>query len=105
MENGGSRTGPKNCQKKALTFHNLVQGIDDFAIRKGHMYNMGLLDLCKGTFLDAISRLRIEELQAYLNAQSALCVLKPVAIVLDLAKAYYMFAENMYPVAILIAVL
>ena len=93
----------KICQKKALACHNLVLGIDDFAIRKGHTYNTGLHDLRGGTFLDVIPGRRIEELHAYFNTQSTLCALKPVAIVMDLAKAYHTFAKKMYPAAIRIA--
>lgn len=91
------------CLEKALDCQNLVLGIDDFAIRKGHTYNTGLHDLRNGTFLDIIPGRRIHELDTYFSTQPELCTLKPVAIVMDLAKAYHSFAKNMFPDAIRIA--
>lgn len=93
----------KACQEKALACNSLVLGIDDFAIRKGHTYNTGLHDLRGGTFLDVIPGRRIEELKTYFTTQPVLCALNPVAIVMDLAKAYHTFAKTMYPGAIRIA--
>lgn len=92
-----------NCQSQAKAHTKLVLGIDDFAIRKGHTYNTGLHDLRNGTFLDIIPGRTIEELQAYFSTQPTLCMLQPVAIVMDLAKAYHTFAKTMYPDAIRIA--
>ena len=91
------------CQTQAATHDKLVLGIDDFAIRKGHTYNTGLHDLRHGTFLDIIPGRTIEELQAYFSTQPTLCALNPVAIVMDLAKAYHTFAKTTYPAAIRIA--
>ncbi|WP_228548390.1 ISL3 family transposase [Sporosarcina obsidiansis] len=91
------------CQQKALNCPNLVLGIDDFAIRKGHTYNTGLHDLRNGTFLDVIKGRTINELETYFHTQYSLCALKPRAIVMDLAKAYHTFAKSMYPEAIRIA--
>lgn len=91
------------CQKKALHCQNLVLGIDDFAIRKGHTYNTGLHDLRNGTFLDIIPGRTINELEAYFRDQSSLRALKPRAIVMDLAQAYHTFAKTMFPEAIRIA--
>jgi transposase len=93
----------ETCQSQALTHDKLVLGIDDFAIRKGHTYNTGLHDLRNGTFLDIIPGRTIEELQDYFNTQPTLLLLNPVAIVMDLAKAYHTFAKTMYPSAIRIA--
>ncbi|WP_285398114.1 hypothetical protein [Lysinibacillus sp. fls2-241-R2A-57] len=50
------------CQHKASHCQNLVLGLDDFAIRKGHTYNTGLHDLRNGTFLDIIPGRTILEL-------------------------------------------
>ena len=91
------------CQTQAATHDKLVLGVDDFAIRKGHTYNTGLHDLRHGTFLDIIPGRTIEELQTYFSTQPTLCALNPVAIVMDLAKAYHTFAKTMYPAAIRIA--
>lgn len=46
---------------------------------------------------------KIEELLGYFNTQPTLRVLNPVAIVMDLAKAYHTFAKTMSPSAIRIA--
>lgn len=83
-----------DCLQKALDCHNLVLGIDDFAIRKGHSYNTGLHDLRNGTFLDIIPGRRIDELDTYFSIQPDLCTLKPLAIVMGLAKAYHVFAKR-----------
>lgn len=91
------------CQSQAIAHDKLVLGIDDFAIRKGHTYNTGLHDLRNGTFLDIIPGRTIEELQVYFSTQPMLCALNPVAIVMDLAKAYHTFAKTTYPAAIRIA--
>lgn len=91
------------CQHKASYCQNLVLGLDDFAIRKGHTYNTGLHDLRNGAFLDIIPGRTILELEAYFSEQVTLCALKPIAIVMDLAKAYHTFAKKMFPAAIRIA--
>ncbi len=78
-------------------------GLDDFAIRKGHTYNTGLHDLRNGTFLDIIPGRTILELEAYFSEQVTLCALKPIAIVMDLAKAYHTFAKKIFPATIRIA--
>ncbi len=93
----------QTCQHKALHCQNLVLGMDDFAIRKGHTYNTGFHDLRNGTFLDIIPGRTIHELETYFSTQMTLCALKPIAIVMDLAKAYHGFAKAMFPTAIRIA--
>ncbi len=70
---------------------------------KGIRTNTGLHDLRNGTILDIIPGRTIEELQGYFHTQPTLWALKPVAIVMDLAKAYHTFAKTMYPSAIRIA--
>ena len=91
------------CQQKAAQCQNLVLGIDDFAIRKGHTYNTGLHDLRNGTFLDVIPGRTIKELEIYFATQPTLCELAPKAIVMDLAKAYHTFAKTWFPKALRIA--
>src|SRR5690606_34953270 len=49
-----SKEVQKQVYQKAVERDNLVLGIDDFAIRKGHTYNTGLHDLKGGQFLDVI---------------------------------------------------
>jgi len=72
----------------------LVLGIDDFAIRKDHTYNTGLHDLRGGYFLDIIPGRTGEELQAYAEKHTVFKVLNPVAIVMDLARAYHSFCKE-----------
>ena len=91
------------CAEQAKVRTDLVLGIDDFAIRKGHRYNTGLHDLRGGTFLDVIPGRTIVELQEYYQAQPIWQTLNPVAVVMDLAQSYHTFIKEMYPNAIRIA--
>lgn len=91
------------CQRQAIESEKLVLGIGDFAIRKGHTYNTGLHDLRGGTFLDVIPGQRLEELRAYYQENPQWAALQPVAVVMDLAKAYHSFIAEVYPTAIRIA--
>ncbi len=91
------------CLHKASHCQNLVLGLDDFAIRKGHTYNTGLHDLRNGTFLDIVPGRTTLELEAYFSEQVTLCALKPIVIVMDLVKAYHSFAKKMFPTAICIS--
>ena len=91
------------CKEKALESSQLVLGIDDFAIRKGHTYNTGLHDLRGGTFLDVIPGRTLEELRAYYQEHPQWAELQPVAVVMDLAKGYHTFIKEVYPSAIRIA--
>ncbi|WP_141430494.1 transposase [Bacillus sp. 03113] len=43
------------CIEKAQMSHQLILGMDDVAIRKGHTYNTGLHDLRGESFLDFIA--------------------------------------------------
>lgn len=93
----------QTCQEQAQQCQNLVLGIDDFAIRKGHTYNTGLHDLRNGTFLDVIPGRTINDLETHVSTHPNLCALEPKAIVMDLAKAYHTFAKTFFPEAIRIA--
>ncbi|GAA0335028.1 hypothetical protein GCM10008931_28290 [Oceanobacillus oncorhynchi subsp. oncorhynchi] len=50
------------CIQDAIQRHQLVLGIDDFAVRKGHTYNTGIHDLKGGNMLDIISGRKQEDL-------------------------------------------
>ena len=89
--------------QEAIERENLVLGIDDFAIRKGHTYNTGLHDLKGGRFLDVIHGRNGEELQKYAEKHEYFKLLNPMAIVMDLAKAYHTFCKEWFPNAIRIA--
>lgn len=91
------------CKENALKSKQLVLGIDDFAIRKGHTYNTGLHDLRGGTFLDIIPGRTLEELHSYYQEHPLWTDLQPVAVVMDLAKGYHTFIKEIYPSAIRIA--
>lgn len=53
------------CKEKTVDRNQLVLGIDDFAIRKGHTYHTGLHDLRGETFLDVFPGRTLEELRSY----------------------------------------
>ncbi|ANU12059.1 hypothetical protein BBH88_18245 [Planococcus antarcticus DSM 14505] len=91
------------CQEQALNSSQLVLGIDDFAIRKGHTYNTGIHDLRGGTFLDIIPGRRLDELRAYDQVNPKWRDLQPAAVVMDLATGYHTFIKELYPSAIRIA--
>lgn len=91
------------CKEQALDSSQLVLGIDDFAIRKGHTYNTGLHDLRGGTFLDIIPGRTLEELRSYYQENPLWTELQPAAVVMDLAKGYHTFIKEVYPSAIRIA--
>src|SRR4051812_22654876 len=80
-----------------------ADGIDDFAIRKGHTYNTGLHDLRGNTLLDVIPGRTVSGLRAYYQEHPELFTLEPVAVVMDLARCYHTFITEVYPRAIRIA--
>lgn len=92
-----------DCIQKAQNSQQLILGIDDFAIRKGHTYNTGLHDLRGSTFLDVISGRTLEELRSHYQFHPELATLQPKAVVMDLAKGYHAFIKEVYPTAIRIA--
>lgn len=91
------------CLAGAQTNQRLVLGIDDFAIRKGHTYNTGLHDLRGNALLDVIPGRTTEELHTYYRNNPVLGTLKPVAVVMDLARCYHTFIKEVYPNAVRIA--
>lgn len=93
----------EKCIREASNQSRLVLGIDDFAIRKGHTYNTGLHDLRGNSFLDIIPGRRIDELREYYLKNPSLSSLEPIAVVMDLAKGYHSFIQEVYPAAIRIA--
>lgn len=91
------------CIEKAQASNQLILGIDDFAIRKGHTYNTGLHDLRGEALLDVISGRTLEELRSHYRVHPELAALQPTAVVMDLAKGYHNFIKEAYPAAIRIA--
>lgn len=97
---------PKVSEKVLATSketQNLVIGIDDFAIRKGHSYNTGIHDLRNGALLHIIPGRKLEELREDKRRIPEVYALKPIAVVMDLAPYYHTFAEETFPNALRIA--
>ncbi|AET61210.1 transposase IS204/IS1001/IS1096/IS1165 family protein [Paenibacillus terrae HPL-003] len=101
---------PKACEhltkqawREAEDSSNLVLGIDDFAIKKGHTYNTGIHNLRGETMLDLWAGRKLEDLRAYAQANPQFLALKPKAVVMDLAKAYHTWITECFPHAIRIA--
>lgn len=91
------------CIQDAIERDQLVLGIDDFAIRKGHTYNTGIHDLKGGSLLEIISGRKTEDLQAFQKTSTYLHVLNPVAVVMDMSYTYHRFVKECFPQAIRIA--
>lgn len=81
----------------------LVIGIDDFAIRKGHSYNTGIHDLRNKTLLHLVKGRKLNDLKEDRQKNPQIYEIKPVAIVMDLAKYYHKFAEETFLDAVRIA--
>jgi len=81
----------------------LVLGIDDFAIRKGHRYNTGIHDIRNGSLLHIIEGRTLNDLRNDYEKHPDLYSLRPIAVVMDLAKYYHTFAKEVFPDAIRIA--
>lgn len=81
----------------------LVLGIDDFAIEKGHTYNTGFHNLKGEAMLDVLPGRRLEELRAYSQGHPGFLLLTPKAVVMDLTQAYHTWIRECFPKAIRIA--
>ncbi|MBO9604679.1 MAG: ISL3 family transposase [Paenibacillaceae bacterium] len=81
----------------------LVLGIDDFAIKKGHTYNTGIHNLRGETMLDLFPGRSLDDLRAYADAHPDFRRLSPKAIVMDLAQVYHIWIREYFPTAIRIA--
>ena len=93
----------EHVQGQALNSAKLILGIDDFAIRKGHNYNTGIHDLRGESFLDIIEGRTLSELRLHMENNPLIALLKPFAIVMDLAQAYHTFSKEFFPEAIRVA--
>ena len=81
----------------------LVLGIDDFAIKKGHTYNTGIHNLKGETMLDLLPGRKLEELRTSSQGHPGFLLLNPKAVVMDLAQAYHTWISECFPKAIRIA--
>jgi transposase len=91
------------AQKLASKAANLILGIDDFAVRKGHNYNTGFHDLRNGTILAAAEGRKVDESAEFIKNNSQVKNMQPLAVVMDLAKGYHKFASEVFPNAVRIA--
>ncbi|MFD0717607.1 transposase [Paenibacillus sp. GCM10027626] len=58
----------------------LVLGVDDFAIKKGHTYNTGIHNLKGETMLDLLPGRKLEELRTYAQEHPGFLLLNPKAV-------------------------
>ncbi|WP_243895790.1 transposase [Paenibacillus sp. F411] len=106
-----NETVPVECERiyeraweEAQATTDLVLGVDDFAIKKGHTYNTGIHNLKGETMLDFLPGRKLEELRAYSKEHPGFRLLKPKAVVMDLlARAYHAWISECFPHAIRIA--
>lgn len=89
--------------EEAQEANDLVLGIDDFAIKKGHTYNTGIHNLKGETMLDLLPGRKLDDLRAYASEHPSFRMLKPKAVVMDLAQAYHTWIRECFPSAIRIA--
>jgi len=101
---------PTECERiyervweEAKETTNLVLGVDDFAIKKGHTYTTGIHNLKGETMLDLLPGRKLEELRAYSEEHPGFLLLNPKAVVMDLAQAYHTWIRECFPNAIRIA--
>lgn len=101
---------PKICEqltnqawKEATEANDLVLGIDDFAIKKGHSYNTGIHNLKGETMLDLMQGRKLVDLRAYAIEHPAFLLLNPKAVVMDLARGYHTWISECFPNTIRIA--
>ncbi len=85
------------CIQDAIQREQLVLGIYDFAVRKGHTYNTGVHDLKGGNMLDIIPGRKQEDLQAFQQTSSYVHLLNPVAVLMDLSYTYDKFVKETFP--------
>lgn len=81
----------------------LILGVDDFAIKKGHTYNTGIHNLKGETMLDLLPGRKLEALRTYAQAHPDFLLLDPKAVVMDLAQTYHTWISECFPKAIRIA--
>lgn len=88
---------------EAKATNDLVLGVDDFAIKKGHTYNTGIHNLRGETMLDLLPGRKLEDLRAYAQQHPDFLMLAPKAVVMDLAQAYHTWISECFPAALRIA--
>jgi transposase len=93
----------KLAWEKAKESKDLVLGVDDFAIKKGHTYNTGIHDLKGEMMLDLLPGRKLTDLRDYTKSHPNFRLLTPKAVVMDLAKAYHTWISECFPKAIRIA--
>lgn len=101
---------PMECERiekqvwtEAKEMSNLILGVDDFAIRKGHTYTTGIHNLKGETMLDLPSGRKLNDLRAYANTHPEFLQLNPKAVIMVLAQVYDTWISECFPHAIRIA--
>lgn len=89
--------------EKSKTRQELVLGVDDFAIRKGHTYNTGIHDLRGETILSILPGRKRENLHEYAKQHPDFLSLQPKAVVMDLYPTYHQWIQKCFPQAVRIA--
>ncbi|RXZ82781.1 hypothetical protein EBB07_09840 [Paenibacillaceae bacterium] len=93
----------RSAWEEAHETNDLVLGIDDFAIRKGHTYNTGIHNLKGETMLDLLPRRKLEDLRAYACEHPQFRILNDKAVMMDLTQAYRTWIRECFRSAIPIA--
>nr|WP_244315646.1 transposase [Paenibacillus brasilensis] len=89
--------------EEANASSDLVLGVDDFAIKKGHTYNTGIHNLKGETMLDLLPGRKLEALRAYTKEHPEFLLLNPKAVVMDLSQIYHTWISECFPYALRIA--
>ncbi|WP_262683216.1 transposase [Paenibacillus baimaensis] len=89
--------------KQATACRGLALGVDDFATKKGHIYNTDIHDLKGGTLLDLLPGRKLDELRVYAEQHPVFRQLTPKTVVMDLAQGYHTWISECFPNAIRIA--
>ncbi len=84
--------------EEANASSDLVLGVDDFAIKKGHTYNTGIHNLKGETMLDLLPGRKLEALRAYTKEHLEFLLLNPKAVVMDLSQIYHTWISECFPV-------
>lgn len=93
----------KRIWEESKARQELVLGVDDFSIRKGHTYNTGIHDLRGETLLSILPGRKREDLQKYVKQHPNFLSLKPKAVVMDLSPTYHQWIQECFPHAVRIA--
>nr|WP_252508886.1 transposase [Paenibacillus peoriae] len=78
-------------------------GVDDFAIKKGHIYNTNIHNLRGEAMLDLLPSRKLEDPLLYAKEHPGFLLLDTEAVVMDLAQVYHTWIRKCFPNAVRIA--